>query len=102
MTRQTLQSLCRDVVIQGLLATLALAAVAVLSLPAARGAGPIGAMPLWLLVLPTVALITALALRWPASPGQLPAMAVARRRRPAAVPRRALRPARREARTRAA
>ncbi|PJJ98583.1 hypothetical protein CO641_08235 [Lysobacteraceae bacterium NML91-0213] len=39
-----------------LLGLMFLAAVAMLSLPAARGASPIGLLPLWLLVLPAASL----------------------------------------------
>ncbi len=101
MTRPMPQSFTRDPLVQGLLAVLFLAVAAVLSLPAARGAGPIGAMPLWLLLLPATGLFAAVVLRWPAAPSPEPA-ATARRRRPVVAPRRGGRGARRGSLSRAA
>ena len=103
MSRQTLEVLARDPLVQALLAVLFLALAAIASLPAARGAGAIGSLPLWLLALPATALFAALAVRWPGTPAPArDAAAGARRGRPVAAMRRPLRAPRRARLPRAA
>jgi|HigsolmetaAR204D_1030405.scaffolds.fasta_scaffold00999_2 hypothetical protein len=80
---------------QTLLGLLFLGAVAMLSFPAARGAGPLGWMPLWLVGMPLASLAAACALRLRPAPVLVAAVPRARARRRQAVSRRATASARR-------